>query len=1538
MDSNCRNRESERSLKRKEPASPVTFTSKSSLPTTPIILRRSERTKNLFSSTSSPSQKQKKPKQHLEASSEVQIKRKLDSRNYRAVFVKPEIDNVSDCKEEQNKMEKLTSEGGNSGEGKVGEGYEGNPIDSKEVSKDGIMLSEDDKAKEVRAESRLNEPLEEQLENSVTHEASGETERIQSDCHEEDTLEMLESRSSISNINLIKNCVEFGKGEKMLSSKRKGTMVDIHLDDSSMLVNDESGNLIADADPSRLCGNTVGTSESCTKRIRPISVSDVQRNQTKLINNIDQPSSKPEGEKLSTGNEEGKSGDPVERSQSSNDEVRKQQQSLHLLLKPGIAKLCEVLCLPDDVKRMVDNCLEYIMNNRQICTEPVSLLQAFQLSLCWTAAALLKHKLGREDSLVLAKRHLNFNCKIEEVNEIRRVMRKLKKDFLYHTGNCNIPGSSKASESSNGVYSNTEVTPKVKFTGTDISRSINVKQLLMQQEEDKKKLTADIEREKVDFDIRYRVEWAAYLACSPNDVRRTEKLKVFISEHSKRIGELKRQHEKHLKDLEAKQLEERWKFQESLPPHALQNLPASMKHRIEVEYLQTCDQEQPCNDLVSDLGEGKSLNNIVEAMTRSGTWFGLSEGSDTNSPVVVSCSSPDELHTPLVKHAGSNEMDIMSSEDEPVSRNKCHDMVEDEHVSQQNTIPTHSDCREQCSSGATSMEYEDEGRDKLSHESNQDICYSETSINPSGEVARAVHKSSNSNDQDEVPTSRQEKLDGTLLSKPVFDCSVENRLNHFSDSSKNMASLNLRSPEEHIPSAIAILLPNCQNAAQILDNDIASNTPNIAATLNSPSTDERTADVAMVNLLDKVVSVEMPGIVSFTDSPENVICMNPPLSMEQLSGGIVNVSISDRDLSRPCGTAYPSNGPDANNTTLLNQLSLEEQHTDGDPLSISAEQITDEVPEISHEGVTVSVVDREAPVGMLGTVNCTDHPENATPFNSSSMGQISDGILSSRPSQASSLCDSPATVSLFNPPSLEQQIPDKGSFSIPDGQITVIVPETNHEVAECHLTGSAVADKNTTLDHQEGAQPLSSVEPAPEQDIDIQMLNSLVPSPVDTVPANQSNHVSSVIESPDVMQQQSPSTEFLSSNQSLSNLTIATGFEHQQTIDDAFSNPLPETSIEAPNQAIEQPASNLELNSHMPGGVRIQSSDRRNFSTPSEMNNHPIQTVTQAASMIFPSLCDDPLVNEMERIRKLTEQNMKNHEHMKLQMKYDFDKEFEDLRRKYEIKFQEMDIGFQQTRKKLDTDHKTVILNKILADAFRFKCEEVRASGAPGVQQGACSAQLSCQLSRPQITTRPSLVSCSSSCAPPAASLLSSYTTTSSQNMVRQPIHATQNTSGIFSCVSPRLPNINSISSPSGNPQANREMRAPAPHLQPYRPSTAVPSPSLGTIPHGMSSHHAPGNIPVTSTFSHRPATYQSDPYSGHRPVNLAMLPTTNLPAMDWRMCANSQSGINMQNVIQCMSNMASWNKSRFVTNSMLANPSPHQTTSSDVVCLSDDD
>ncbi|XXG89638.1 hypothetical protein AAC387_Pa12g1592 [Persea americana] len=110
------------------------------------------------------------------------------------------------------------------------------------------------------------------------------------------------------------------------------------------------------------------------------------------------------------------------------------QKSLHLLLKPAISRLCETLQLPENVRHMVGKFLEYIMHNHRVSREPETILQAFQLSLCWMAASLLKHQLDRKSSLVLATQYLNFMCKEEEVASVYSRLKVLKKRFSPTTG------------------------------------------------------------------------------------------------------------------------------------------------------------------------------------------------------------------------------------------------------------------------------------------------------------------------------------------------------------------------------------------------------------------------------------------------------------------------------------------------------------------------------------------------------------------------------------------------------------------------------------------------------------------------------------------------------------------------------------------------------------------------------------------------------------------------------------------------------------------------------------------------------------------------------------------------------------------------------------------------------------------------------------------------------------------------------------------------------------------------------------------------
>ncbi|XP_019178335.1 PREDICTED: uncharacterized protein LOC109173545 isoform X2 [Ipomoea nil] len=112
--------------------------------------------------------------------------------------------------------------------------------------------------------------------------------------------------------------------------------------------------------------------------------------------------------------------------------ISDEQCSLHIYLKAEMAKIFKVLKLSEDVKKMAGSFLEYVMENHRISREPVGIFQAFQISLCWTAASFLKQKVDKEEMLVLTKEHLNFECTKDEATTVYLKLRELKKNFSQH--------------------------------------------------------------------------------------------------------------------------------------------------------------------------------------------------------------------------------------------------------------------------------------------------------------------------------------------------------------------------------------------------------------------------------------------------------------------------------------------------------------------------------------------------------------------------------------------------------------------------------------------------------------------------------------------------------------------------------------------------------------------------------------------------------------------------------------------------------------------------------------------------------------------------------------------------------------------------------------------------------------------------------------------------------------------------------------------------------------------------------------------------
>ena len=237
------------------------------------------------------------------------------------------------------------------------------------------------------------------------------------------------------------------------------------------------------------------------------------------------------------------------------------------------------------------------------------------------------------------------------------------------------------------------------------------------------------------------------------------------------------------------------------------------------------------------------------------------------------------------------------------------------------------------------------------------------------------------------------------------------------------------------------------------------------------------------------------------------------------------------------------------------------------------------------------------------------------------------------------------------------------------------------------------------------------------------------------------------------------------------------------------------------------------------------------------------------------------------------------------------------------------------------------------------------------------------QLSMQQNAQRP-LMASTSSASPPGASLqttsslaasLQTIPPAASPHITAPSVQAFNHSSSVFPSIPTRPPNISPISPPTGNLQVGSEIRAPAPHLQPFRP-TSMSATNLPSLPRGLPNQQAPCNPTTTPTslpyLSHRGAapTYQSGAYSrGQRHLpNSSLsalelhkaLPNSSLSALELLVHVDGQPGANsltLPRPTELFSNFDSLNISEFGTSSTRVN-AVRTSGGTDIVCLSDDD
>ncbi|XP_031285187.1 helicase protein MOM1 [Pistacia vera] len=1323
------------------------------------------------------------------------------------------------------------------------------------------------------------------------------------------------------------------------------------------------------------------------------------------------------------------------------------QKNLHLLLKAEISKLCEVLQLREDVKDMVEKFLEYFMINHPVSREPETILQAFQISVCWTAASLQKQKIGHKESFALAKQHLNVGCKKEDADLFYLKLQCLKKVFLCQLEKLKLADCPKASEISikdiGGDHLHTSLsqteTPNLqkvkvevedwstaqecsdkldlsKVAQKDILKCINkiqkkfqkqMAKLFQKHQKETEHIHQQYEEEKANLENKKRTEAAiiSHLHSHGNSSMKIDRLKILDNEYAKEFEELRSERDAKLKNLEEMKISAMKMVQEkeaiwveevkSWVEVEFSNKPPSNEFGHDVQNMLTSEQINAHDSLENifpvsgHLSEERSPNNLVPI-----TLVGGVESSGVHQTVpneAAVCSHPIETVGPVgPSRVLSDKFDTIASERASVSGFQEHMHAGNLGDNQGKVVSMNSYSNQKVPDGAmlsmpggqvqlevtetvSSSDNPEDGHLAF-HLSAEQIC-DRVPLNPDGELLMGVTKTASSNNLENVVSMNAPSLDEQIhdgATASITDTEVLLRV----------PEAEAHSSEEQIPCTAALTIPEAEAPVVVPENVSSSDGLETVASVNLSSSRVEIPD-ASLSMPDVEVQLGVPE-----SSPDEVVEVSntneendglPAMSLDNATEVVqtdgvscnVNVNLHLQDLSSvnspsvQTPTTTAQDGPIPPNRAICSEVITSTIIQNGDAaageMQISSQQ---SVPSQSHpvDNVTsdpsnhVVAAEIQIPSQQLGVPEIPDAslsmpdvevqlgvPESSPDelLEVSNTNEENDGLPAMSLDNATEVVQADGVSCNVN---VNLHLQDLSSVNSPSVQ----TPTTTTQDGPIPPNRAICSEVITSTIIQNGDAA------AGEMQIPSQSL------PVDNVASDPSSHEAPASE-PVAQMQVLPSIDVLSGHNppdfpSASRVGAHPSSDHCITNQSAQA----QNDVELPNQAVLQPSAGFAPSPT--DGLGTNECDTNTASVPS---GHSNRTVPNAAPVTY--LYHDPLQKELERICRDKDKTVKTHEETKLRLKSDCEREIEEavtqIRRKFEIKLKETETEFQSKKRELDAYHNQVLLNKILAEAFKAKCMDLKASSA-GMQQELTSSfiqRLAQQSSQQSAAQRPSVLAGSSLSGSLATTSASTSTTPStllttslppaaSPHAAVPPLQAVHHSSALFSSGATRPPHISSVNSPAGNHQVGTGIRAPAPHLQPFRPSLPISStslPSSSVLP----SQQMPSNPPATSLSLSQypsrpppPPTFHPSAYNrAHQPetvVGIPSLPNTSLPALELLRDFDARSGANPipPSSLPPLPDLGSAVLPESALQSSMRASTGQVSGAADVVCLSDDE
>ncbi|XP_059297528.1 uncharacterized protein LOC132050331 isoform X1 [Lycium ferocissimum] len=1165
--------------------------------------------------------------------------------------------------------------------------------------------------------------------------------------------------------------------------------------------------------------------------------------------------------------------------------ILNEQKSLHIHLKAEFAKLFEVLKLSDAVKHTVGKFLEYVMENHHVNREPATILQAFQLSLCWVAASILKQKIDKEETFSLAKQHLQFGCTEEETNSVCLRIRSLKKSFLQQLDqNDNASSSSKCSlsaarsvaeEPSTGSMSHAVespqlnvqkemeetlqvkklsreciVTPKEELV--DIERENFIKEvqyrcerrmskLVQKQKEEIEEFQKIWEKKKEELEEDYRLHFAVLRSIYGQNAATKDKQKTLETEFSRKMQELKCHKDQHLKELEVEhsamkneeiQKAASWlakanSFRGGVGSYPIDGVGRSQEN-VNVSHNSLKIVRSVSEHRVEELNAGNILDSMrsdVPASTSDEVDILPIESTNVLSTpatedlagvksvdggLVAISKRSNELGDPNVPASTSDESNILPIETTNVSTTPAME-------EQVEIVPTAGELV------ARSNQLEPNERGDLGG-SSEGIGALDARSNQPNEVGDPDLPASTSDKSNVVPVETSNVLTMPATEKQVADALVakSNQPNEVGD------------PD--VP-------PSTSNVSNILPVE----TSNV---LTTPATEEQVGIPSTAEAL--VARSKKPNEVGDSGGSSEEIISVFPLPPEEHTEVL---------LEDPAGEHLLGNVGMGNDHSEVNNV-IEELNTEHDSVENNSHlQNAEHNPRgavRSTDRNQISPKELIVDVPSIAAVLCCDDGGSLPQNQSSGYNETLTHEMPLPENQSGTQVEVDAGQYGANNPeavlinSSEQQQPASDVFSLAANEPPSDVTHHTHN-DQRNFTPDLGSPRHVDGETMEPLQAGRNSEECPSVDVEMSPLSC------DRTNFSEVGRVDP-----------RPISEQVASSQNIGTPVQVPG------------------SAELPSQAVLQHNTNIAV---------VQG--------PRNIPVHPDHQMAAWNSTL--PVNADPLHKDWERIHKEREKGAKILEDMKLRLRSDCEKEIEDMiaqiRKKYDDKLQEAETVFLRKKKELDVNQNKVLMNKLLADAFRCKCMNLKPSGLPGMRQVVPSSYLQHlhQVSQqPNLRSSPVTGSSSASLqnSVPASLRASPVTGLSSagQAHVRQETSVPSNRSvhsggisqptvrcspvtGLSLAGQPaptqqtaivsrsaaqsagRPPLISAITPSTGNLRVGGEIRAPAPHLQPFRPPTSMStssSPStLCTTNMAASLSSLPPHVSLQTSSPSQPPQHQ---------------------------------------------------------------------------------